>query len=59
MASKKVTPPFEELGDIRGININRTTTAKSCIQQYVTTNIYQKKDLDYINTSQVNAFFFL
>jgi hypothetical protein len=24
-----VTPPFEELGDIRGININRTTTAKS------------------------------
>ena len=24
-----ITPPFEELGDMRGININKTTTAKS------------------------------
>jgi hypothetical protein len=26
---EKLTPPFEELGDRSGININRTTTAKS------------------------------
>jgi hypothetical protein len=27
--TEKLTPPFEELGDRSGININRTTTAKS------------------------------
>lgn len=36
---KMITPPFEELGDMSGINISRTTTAKSWDN---TRNIYQK-----------------
>lgn len=27
---KRITPPLDELGEIRGISISKTTTAKSC-----------------------------
>jgi len=28
---ESVTPPLEELGEIRGMSISKTTTAKSCV----------------------------
>lgn len=30
VAGKTITPPLEELGEISGIRISKTTTAKSC-----------------------------
>lgn len=29
---ESVTPPLEELGEIRGMSISKTTTAKSCVE---------------------------
>lgn len=29
---ESVTPPLEELGEIRGMSISNTTTAKSCVE---------------------------
>lgn len=30
IAQENITPPLDELGEIRGMSISKTTTAKSC-----------------------------
>jgi hypothetical protein len=46
IVQENITPPLDELGEIRGMSISKTTTAKSCKKQ--------KKDF-YTFLSRSNA----